>query len=352
MSPWSCLFDEPTPSSESQRRNAGTRRSTPSAFRRFPMPKHRSTSSNARWKSRSPSPAAETSGSFLRHPNAASRSPLPKQRVAFCNARQALASEVRYRSTVPLSPAPAPTLHSETRRRNAGPFVERRQHQTPRLRRRNAGDPPSSRAPDSAAEAPVSRTRLEQRDLAAEAARPRLPPGTEAPRTRPKPRCRNTEAPSDPNAEAPGSMNPCRRSAKAPFAFPVPKHRVAEEVPLPKHRTLVNPRHRSAEAPSEFPMPKHRVFIDSPMPKHRVLVNILCRSAGRPPNPRRRNDANPPSPQHRSAACPPGSRHRGAVRSPGARRRSAVRPPGTQRRSAVCSPSSRRRNAVRPPSED
>jgi hypothetical protein len=96
-----CLTDEKTPSSKLQRRNAGTRRSTPGALRRQPVPRHRIPTCSARWKSRTRSPGAEARESLRRHPDVGFRVAVPKHRDSFTSTRRALDSKACRRGGLP-----------------------------------------------------------------------------------------------------------------------------------------------------------------------------------------------------------------------------------------------------------
>jgi hypothetical protein len=200
------------------------------------MPKHRSSPSSARGKSRTPLPRAETPGRVLRHPSTESRAPMPKHRAALRGARQASDHQARCRNTEPPRPPPAPTPH-------AGPDAE-----TP--------------DPSSGATGPEHQVASAETSVTHCPVAPPVPP----------PKRRSRARASHP-------------------ATPVPKHRGPVEPPTPKRRKpaeTLTPKHQEPAEPST---PKRRESAEPATPKCRDFTGLVtprCHDFAEPAPPKRR----------------------------------------------------------------
>jgi hypothetical protein len=215
-----CLSDEPTPSSKSQRRSVRTRRQRRAPFTgsdaETPAPP-----SNARRKPRTPSRTAEAVKSVIRHPNAESRFPgaeTPASRSSAPDARP---------TPSPAAEAPDPFVGHPLQRPTPKPDAETPSpssgaapHRTPRSRRRNGVCPTSSRTPEPAAEAPASCARFEHRPPGAETPRTRRPSGAEAPEEPSNPRRRNAADPPSEDRSSPGLTSPSEASPPSGVCSP------------------------------------------------------------------------------------------------------------------------------------
>jgi hypothetical protein len=322
--------NEPTPSSKNQRRNARTRRSTPSAVHRAALPKQVVPSPYARWKPRSNTLAAETPSALVRRPNANSRHPLPKHRAALINARQATKLEPRCRSNEPRSPSPAPTPHSDTRRRSAGPFVGRHQYRTSIPHHRSAEKPPNPMPPKRPE--PAALTPPKRRESFAPVT-PRChgfaepaPPKRHEPAVRSSPRANHRSG----CPEIPLRTPHPRYLQPGPARLPTPKRQQPFASSLPATRTRQAP---DAETPTTLcilaawqpgpaePLPPKRQELLEPAPPKRrdsaELAPPRWYDFARLPTPKCRDRVEPTTPKRRALAEPAApKRHELVARRP------------------------------------